>query len=175
MRLRHKFEVKSQEKKKTELAEANVAMTEISNQVFSAFGYYLILVLLFRLSGKRSAGQITSFDLLILISFSVALQQALLEKGLGNAFIFMITVFCAHHLLALCCQHSPGFKLLVRGGSTELIRDGDILHRAMREEGITLDELLAGLRKAGADQVAQVKTAHIEETGQISAVLKKEG
>jgi uncharacterized membrane protein YcaP (DUF421 family) len=54
------------------------------------------------------------------------------------------------------------------------VRDGEVLPGALRDEGVTLEELLAGLRKLGYDGVEPVKLAVLEETGHISAVGRDE-
>jgi uncharacterized membrane protein YcaP (DUF421 family) len=84
------------------------------------------------------------------------------------------TVFTLHHSLAHACRHSHRFRCFVRGRPTQLVVNGELSHRALREEGLTVDELMAGLRKAGVESVGQVKAAYLEETGQISAIRREE-
>jgi uncharacterized membrane protein YcaP (DUF421 family) len=139
-------------------------------QVAAALAYYVGLVLLFRLAGKRMAGQTTTFDFIVLIALAVVLQNLALRPGLVPGVVFVATVFAAHRLTAYACARSPRFCSLVRGAARPLIRNGVVDRRALASENLTLDELLAGLRKLGIERPEDVKLAALEETGHISAV-----
>jgi uncharacterized membrane protein YcaP (DUF421 family) len=145
-------------------------MTEVFRQAGYAGLFYVLVILLFRVSGKRLAGQTTTFDLIILISLAVALQQVTLFKGTANALVFVGTVFSIHLLQTWLCLRYPSYRDLVRGRPTRLVCEGIINYVALRAEGLTEEELLAGLRKAGFESAKDVSAAHLEETGQISAV-----
>ena len=142
-------------------------------QILYATGFYLLVIGLFRFSGKRLAGHTTTFDLVILISQAVAIQQITLFEGRQNALIFLGTVFGLHLLQTYLCRKFPGIRNAIRGRSTKLIENGSVNEDALESEGLTMEELYAGLRKAGVDRTDLVKTAHLEETGQISAVKKQ--
>lgn len=138
-------------------------------QITSALLFYGAVVGLFRIAGKRFAGQTTTFDLIILISLSVALQQVALGDGSWNAIVFVASVFTAHLGLAAACRKWSWVRELVRGTPSKLIDRGEILYSNLRSEGLTTEELNAGLRKLGLLDVSEVEFAHLEETGQISA------
>lgn len=141
-------------------------------QALKAFGYYAALVVMMRLAGKRLAGQTTTFDLLVLISLAVVLQTTALEKGSANAAVFVITVFSAHRGLAIACARWRRLHALVRGAPRPVVREGVVLDRALSEESMTREELLAGLRKLGFASPEEVEIACLEETGHISAVAR---
>jgi uncharacterized membrane protein YcaP (DUF421 family) len=145
---------------------------ELLLQAGKAGAYYLALIILMRLAGKRLAGQTTTFDLIILITLGVVLQTTALQQGFWNAAVFIVTVFVLHRLVALLCARSSFFRHLIRGKPRQLIRDGQVLEQSLLEEGISHAELKAGLRKLGIEDIQQVKTATLEETGHISAVTK---
>lgn len=139
-------------------------------QAGKALVYYAALIVLLRLAGKKLAGQTTTFDLIVLITLSVVLQGTTLEKGWLNALVFVVTVFAVHRGLAAWCVHSPRVRSLVRGKPSVLVRDGRVIEEALNREGVSREELQAGLRKLGYDSPASVKLAVLEETGHISAV-----
>jgi uncharacterized membrane protein YcaP (DUF421 family) len=139
-------------------------------QIPLALGYYLGLVVILRLAGKRLAGQTTTFDLVVLIGIGVVLQTSALRPGLGNALLFIVTVFCAHRGLAVGCARSAKLRRIVRGAPRPLVRYGQVEHDALADEGLSYDDLLAGLRKHGFDSPANVALATLEETGHISAI-----
>jgi uncharacterized membrane protein YcaP (DUF421 family) len=145
-------------------------MPDVAAQVLLALAYYAGLVALFRLAGKRLAGQTTTFDLVVLITMAVVLQDAALRDGALNAILFVVTVFLAHRGLASLCAWSPRLRRIVRGGPRPLVIEGRIMSDALVEERITRDDLLAGLRKLGFADPSDVRFAALEETGHISAI-----
>lgn len=145
-------------------------MPDLAVQALLALAYYAVLVALFRLAGKRLAGQTTTFDLVVLISLAVVLQNVTLREGTASSLVFLLTVFAAHRLLALACARSARLRNLVRGHARSLVVDGRVAHDALREEGMTYDDLLAGLRKLGFADPSDVRIAALEETGHVSAV-----
>jgi uncharacterized membrane protein YcaP (DUF421 family) len=143
---------------------------DILIQMGLALAYYAILVAIMRLAGKRLAGQTTTFDLVILISISVVLQTTALREGVVNALVFVATVFSAHQLLAHVCARSPHIRQIVRSCPRPLIQYGQVDHDALQHEGLSYEELLAGLRKLGYSSPDGIQTATLEETGHISAI-----
>ena len=146
------------------------AIAQPVQQFLLALAYYFLLVVLMRLAGKRLAGQTTTFDLIVLIALGVVLQQTMLLEGSVNAVIFIVTVFATHRGLALWSARSRRVRRLLRGAPRPLIRDGQVAHDALEDEGLSYEELLAGLRKLGHTEPAKIRLATLEETGHISAV-----
>jgi uncharacterized membrane protein YcaP (DUF421 family) len=139
-------------------------------QAGKAIAYYAILIIIIRLAGKRLAGQTTTFDLLVLITLGVTVQSALVGKTTPEIAVFVITVFSVHRLLARVCRRSTFMRHLVRGRPRALVRDGNVIDAALDAEGVSHDELLAGLRRLGFEQPTEVRLAVLEETGHISAI-----
>lgn len=145
-------------------------LADLALQAAKALAYYVALIVIMRLAGKRLAGQTTTFDLIVLITLGVVIQGVAVQAGVVNAVVFVVTVFAAHRGLAALCASSTWVRHLVRGKPRVLVRDGRIIEHALEHEGISRDELLAGLRKLGYDSPEPVKLAVLEETGHISAV-----
>jgi len=139
-------------------------------QVAMALLYYVVLLAILRLAGKRLAGQTTTLDLVVLIALAVVIQGALLEHGRLNAVVFVVTVFAAHRLVAWASARSRFVRELVRGRPVVLIEDGRVDRRRLEREGLSLADLHAGLRKLGYEDPKEIRTAVLEETGQISAI-----
>jgi uncharacterized membrane protein YcaP (DUF421 family) len=139
-------------------------------QAAKAAAYYVALIVVVRAAGKRMAGQTTTFDLIVLITLGVVMQNATLADGAANAAVFILTVFALHRLNAFLCVRSRRIRHLLRGKPRPLVRDGRVIDNALELEGMTHAELLAGLRKLGYARVEDVRLAVLEETGHISAV-----
>jgi uncharacterized membrane protein YcaP (DUF421 family) len=149
-------------------------MPEPVLQILLATAYYIGLLVIVRLAGKRLAGQTTTFDLLVLITLGVVLQQTVLREGTANALIFVATVFAIHRGLAIWCARSPRVRRLLRGAPRPLVRNGRVSYEALEDEGLSYDDLLAGLRKLGHEGTEHIRLATLEETGHISAVAEDE-
>jgi uncharacterized membrane protein YcaP (DUF421 family) len=106
----------------------------------------------------------------VLISLGVVLQQTTLKPGAGNALIFIAVVFGLHRALALWCARSTRVRRLVRGAARPLVWHGTVSHSALEDEGLSYEDLLAGLRKHGYSGPEGVRLATLEETGHISAI-----
>jgi uncharacterized membrane protein YcaP (DUF421 family) len=144
----------------------------LTRQAGAAALYYLLLIAVFRLAGKRLAGQTTTFDLVVLIGLGVALQGVALSPGKMNAGAFVVTVFSLHSFLAYLCSRSRTMRRLLRGRPRPLVTDGEVSLAALHEERLSYDDLLAGLRKMGFQSPREVRLAILEETGHISAIAR---
>jgi uncharacterized membrane protein YcaP (DUF421 family) len=149
-------------------------VSDLALQAVCALAYYAGLVVVMRLAGKRLAGQTTTFDLVVLIQLAVVLQSTALGEGTARAVVFVLTVLAAHIGLARLCARNAGLRHFVRGEPRRLVAQGMVNDRALAEEGISREELEAGLRKLGFDSPEVVEQAVLEETGHISAVRRKE-
>ena len=135
-----------------------------------AIGYYFAVIVLVRIAGKRLAGQMTTFDLVVLIGLVVAAQQSILKPGPAHALVFIVSVLLTHIGVTWLCSRSRTVRRLLRGRPRALVRNGVVIEQALHEEGVSMDELLAGLRKLGYESPAKVKLAVLEETGHVSAI-----
>jgi uncharacterized membrane protein YcaP (DUF421 family) len=149
-------------------------MNEILTQIGLACAYYAALILIMRLAGKRLAGQVTTFDLVVLISLGVVLQTIALQPGRANAIAFIATVFVVHRLLAQLCARSSRIRRWVRGAARPLVKDGRVSYHALEDEALSYEELLAGLRKVGYNGPKRVRLATLEETGHISVIAMED-
>jgi uncharacterized membrane protein YcaP (DUF421 family) len=147
-------------------------LTDWILQAAKALGYYVALLALVRMAGKRLAGQTASLDLIVLVTLSVVLQKPLLDDGDGDAIVFLLVVFAAHLAQTWLSRKSRRLRWLVRGKPRPLIRDGVVDEEALTQEAFSRDDLLAGLRKVGHERPEDVKLAVLEENGQVSAVAK---
>ena len=142
-------------------------------QFLLSVSFYMSVVIMMRLAGKRLAGQTTTFDLIILITLSVTLQALFVEENKLSRVVFVVTVFMSHIALSRLSSKYKSVRRLVRGTPTTLVKNGKVMHDALKEEAISYDELVAGLRKLGMKSPEEVKIACLEETGHISAVPLK--
>ena len=153
----------------------NTSLSSVALQVALALAYYVAIIAMVRMAGKRLAGQVTSFDLIVLIGLAVVLQKLTLEEGKLNAIVFIVTVLVVHRTMAHFESRSRTLRELLRGKPRTLIVDGKVLPEALRAEGMSEEDLCAGLRKQGFSSKHNIRLAVLEETGHISAIASDEG
>lgn len=138
---------------------------------------YLFLLIAFRVAGKRELGQMTPFDLIVLLTISNVLQNAMIgnDNSLGGGLIGALALFSLNGLLARVTFRFPRFARLLEGEPTTLIEDGQIVEPNLRREVMTLEELQRTLRKHDLDweDVSRVKHAQLELDGTVTVRLKK--
>lgn len=157
----------------------NILAPEISilEKIVRPLVVYFFLLLAFRLTGKRELGQMTPFDLIVLLTISNILQNAMIgpDNSLGGGLIGALTLFVANGILARFAFHFPGVRRLLEGEPTLLIENGQILTNNLRREVMTRSELERAIREHGLDPAAElprIKQAILEGDGMVSIISK---
>ena len=137
---------------------------------------YLVLLVLLRVTGKRQVGQLTPFDLLLLLLLANAVQNAMTgpDTSVPGGLIAAGTLFVVNMVVAGVTRRSRRAANLVEGTATLLIRHGEILKPNLDREGITQEDLLRALREHGLEQVNLVRAAILEVDGTISVMREDE-
>ena len=117
---------------------------------------YLVLVLLLRLFGKRELAQLNPFDLVVLLSLSNTVQ---------NAIIGAIGLLGINWLVMRMLYRSPRLMRVFEGSATVLIRNGRIDMKALERESLTREELAEVIHRQGFEHVQQVKQCQLEPNG----------
>lgn len=140
---------------------------------------YFFLLLAFRVTGKRELGQMTPFDLIVLLTISNVLQNAMIgpDNSLGGGLIGALTLFCANGIVARLAFRFPALEQLLEGEPTLLIEDGRILMESLRREVMTRTELERAIRKHDLDPATDlplIKRALLEEDGTVTIIRRGE-
>ena len=143
--------------------------------VFRAAAVYLFLLLVFRMSGNRSIGQITTFDFVLLLIISEAIQQAMItsDYSVTNAFLLVVTLVGIDIMLSLWKQKSDKVARFLDGLPLLVIENGEMHRDRMLKERVGEDDILAAAReKHGIERLDQIKHAIVEASGGITIVPK---
>ena len=140
---------------------------------------YFFLLLMFRIAGKRELGQMTPFDLVVLLTISNVLQNAMIgpDNSLSGGLIGGLTLFVANGLIGRLTLHFPALARLFEGRPTVLIEEGRILTKNLRREVMTRGELERAIRKHDLDPEADlplIKRALLEQDGTVTIIHKSE-
>jgi uncharacterized membrane protein YcaP (DUF421 family) len=143
------------------------------DSVIRATCVYALLLIIFRIAGKRSLAQITTFDLVLTLIISEAVQQAMVDNdnSMTNALILVITLVGLDIGLSLLKQRSEAIDKVLEG-TPLIIMEKDHLHQdRMSRERISEEEILGAAREAhGLERLDQIKYAVVEQNGRITIV-----
>jgi uncharacterized membrane protein YcaP (DUF421 family) len=137
---------------------------------------YLTLLVGLRLTGKRQVGQLTPFDLLLLLLLANAVQNAMVgpDTSLAGGLVAAGTLFGVNAVVARVARGSGGAARVLEGTPTILIRHGEVFDASLRREGISREDLLRALREHGVDDPGLVRSAILEVDGTISVLRTDE-
>ena len=129
---------------------------------------YLALILLLRVFGKRELAQLNPFDLVVLLSLSNTVQNALIgeDNSISGGVIGAFTLLAINWMVVRLLYNSPKLERIVEGTDETLILNGIIDHAAMRREMLSQDELLAVIHRQGYDDFDEVEECSIGPNGQ---------
>ena len=133
---------------------------------------YLVVLIGVRLSGKREVGQMTPFDLTLLLLLSNSVQNAMTgpDTSLAGGAVAAATLLILNYLIANLSGMNRRFRKLIEGQPSLLIHDGKPIESHMAKEHVTMDELHRALREHGINNCDQVALAVLEVDGSISCL-----
>jgi uncharacterized membrane protein YcaP (DUF421 family) len=133
---------------------------------------YVALLVGLRLTGKRQLGQMTPFDLVLILLIANAVQNAMVgpDTSVWGGLIAALVLIVANYGVVQARERIPLLRRAVEGTPTLLINDGQFVQEHLRREGLDEDEVMMALREHGVSQVKDVKMAILEVDGSISIV-----
>jgi uncharacterized membrane protein YcaP (DUF421 family) len=145
--------------------------------VLRGLSIYVFLLMIFRISGKRSLGQVTSFDFVLLLIIAETTQQALLgdDYSVTNAFLLIGTLVGLDIGLSLLKQRSAKLDRLLEGAPLVIVEEGEPLKDRMDKTRVDEEDILHAARELqGLERMEQIKYAVLERNGDITVVPKQE-
>jgi uncharacterized membrane protein YcaP (DUF421 family) len=136
---------------------------------------YLFLLVGLRLAGKRELAQLNPFDLVVLLTISNTVQNAIIgnDTSLIGGLIGAITLLTVNHLVARLTYRHPRFERFVEGDADVLIDHGQVIERNLQRELLTKTELEVAARRQGYASLGDVERAVLEMGGAITFVAKE--
>jgi uncharacterized membrane protein YcaP (DUF421 family) len=135
---------------------------------------YISLVLILRISGKRTLTKLNAFDLVVTVALGSTLATVLLSKSvaLAEGILAMALLVFLQFVITWSSVRSPWFQELVKSEPTLIMHQGRFLDGAMRAQRITREEVIAALRSNGVADAADATAVVLETDGSI-AVIKE--
>ena len=136
---------------------------------------YLFLIVGLRLSGKRELVQLNPFDLVVLLTLSNTVQNAIIgeDNTVTGGIIGATSLLIVNYLVVRFLYKHRSLDQFVEGRSDVLIEDGKVKTQHLRKELITMAQLEAAARKQGFDSLSEVQQCVLEPGGTISFIGKK--
>lgn len=133
---------------------------------------YLVILIGLRLAGKREIGQMTIFDLVMLLLIANAVQNAMVgpDVSLAGGILAAVVLLVMNYIIARMRLYFPAVRRLVEGSPTLLVLHGKVLNRNLNREGLDQETLETALREHGIAEMSEVEMAVLEVDGSISVV-----
>lgn len=133
---------------------------------------YGALLVGLRLAGKREIGQMTAFDLVVILLVANAVQNAMVgpDSSLIGGLIAAAALLGVNFVTADLRERVPWLRRAVEGNPTLLINNGQFVEEHLRREHIDREEVLMALREHGLDEPSAARMAVLEVDGSISVV-----
>ena len=155
----------------------NILVPDISvaEKVLRSAAVYVFLLVAFRLCGKRQLGQLSAFDLVVLLLISNVVQNAVIgnDNSLGGGLIGATTILLLNAVVAYLTFRFKRVDRVVEHSPTVLVRHGRIIRANLRRERLGPRDLRAALRHHGVVSLRDIRYAFLEEDGHVSVVTRR--
>jgi uncharacterized membrane protein YcaP (DUF421 family) len=139
----------------------------ITEKILRPVIVYLFLVVFLRLFGKRELAQLNPFDLVVLLSLSNTVQNAMIgdDNSVSGGLIGAFALLAINWVLAWALFRSPKITAQLEGSPTTLIRDGVVDEAALKSQTLTHEDLISVLNRNGFNDPAEIQHCILEPNG----------
>lgn len=150
--------------------------TSVLKIVVVGTGSYAALLVLQRISGKRTLSKLNAFDLVVTVALGSTLATTILspDVALADGVVAFGVLMLLQLAVTFVSVRIPGFKKLLKASPALLVDNGSTLHDALRRERVTEDEVLQAVRSTGKDSLDGLSVV-LETNGKMSVVSRSGG
>lgn len=136
---------------------------------------YLSLIVILRVSGKRTLAKMNAFDFAVTVALGSTLATILLSKDVAllEGVLAFVVLAALQYGIAWTVLRSDRIEAAVKSGPRALLTDGVINQGAMREERVTEEEVKSAIRKSGIGDLALVAAVFLETDGTFTVIAKE--
>ncbi|MGY1707396.1 DUF421 domain-containing protein [Geodermatophilus sp. SYSU D00697] len=137
---------------------------------------YVTVVLLLRLTGKRTLAKLNAFDLVVTVALGSTLATILLSSDVSWAegAVALLVLALLQSVVAWATVRRPGLRRVVTARPTLLLRDGRPVPTALRDERVTMDEIRQAVRASGSGDLSSIAAVVLESDGSLSVIPDSE-
>jgi len=149
----------------------------IAEKILRPIVVYGFLVISLRLSGKRELVQLNPFDLVVLLTLSNTVQNAIIgdDNTITGGIIGAASLLLVNYLVVRFLYNHRSLDQLIEGKADILIEDGKVRTQHLKRELITMAQLEAAARKQGFESLSEVQQCVLEAGGTLTFLGKKPG
>lgn len=142
--------------------------------VLRAVVVYVVLLAMIRLSGKRTMGQFTAFDMLLIVLLGNAVQNALLgsDTSMAGGLLLAATLMSLNWAVGFVTSRSKRAERVLEGAPVVLARNGHVYRDVLRRELVSRDDFAKAMREAGVSDIDRIHLALLETNGHITILLR---
>lgn len=143
--------------------------------ILRAVVVYVLVLAMVRMAGKRTMGQFTPFDMLLIVLLGNAVQNALLGKdtSLGGGLLLAATLIALNYAVGWLSARSPRAERVIEGEPVVLARHGQLLRDVLRRELVSKADFAQAMREAGCAELEDVEVALLETNGHIAIIQRQ--
>ncbi|MCU1242207.1 MAG: rane protein-like protein [Candidatus Acidoferrum typicum] len=147
----------------------------IAEKILRPIIVYIFLIIGLRLSGKRELAQLNPFDLIVLLTLSNTVQNAIIgnDNSVTGGIIGAASLLAVNYLVVRFLYDHRKIEQIVEGSPDVLIENGKVHEHKLKRELITKQELAAAARKQGFDSLSEVHQCVLEPGGTLSFTARK--
>ncbi|MEU1082569.1 YetF domain-containing protein [Streptomyces sp. NPDC005908] len=148
----------------------------VAEKVLRTLMVYALVLVLFRLTGKRGLASLNAFDFAVIFLLSNVVQNAIIGADLSvtGGVVGAVTLVAANAAINRWLAVDERAARVIEGTSTTIIEDGKPVQKAIRRLGLRSDELADGVRKLTGSEVSSVAHSRMEPDGRLVVVLRQE-
>ncbi len=145
---------------------------DLGRVILTGICAYAALVLLLRISGKRTLSKMNIFDLVVTVAFGSILATTLLsaDTSLAEGIAAMAVLIGGQYAITFLSVRFPRFQALIKATPALLYHAGQPIRAAMVRERVTMDEILAAARKAGIGELTGSHAVVLETDGSLTVI-----
>ncbi|GAB7187333.1 uncharacterized membrane protein YcaP [Kitasatospora sp. Ki12] len=151
-----------------------VVQIPIVEKILRTVAVYALVLVLFRVAGKRGLAQLNTFDMVVVFLLSNVVQNAIIgnDNSLFGGAIGAVTLIVVNSVVTRWLARDPRAARLLEGTPTTVVRDGKLVPGALHELALRPSELEHAIRVQNGDSVTDVARARLEPDGQLLVTLK---
>lgn len=148
----------------------------LSRTLIVGVSAYVSLVLLLRISGRRTLSKMNAFDMVVTVALGSTLATILLNRdvALAEGVLAFALLIGMQYLVTWTSVRMPWVRQIVTGEPALLVYEGKLLPSALKRARVTEDEILSAVRSAGKQTFKQIKAVVLETDGSFSVVQNEE-
>ena len=153
----------------------NLQASQLGDIALRTFVVYFALLFGIRIAGKRELGQMSPFDLVVVLIIANAVQNAMVgaDTSLTGGLLAAFTLLLVNWVVGRLRLRYSWLERNITGHATLLVNHGHYIEPNMRREGVDQGDVEMAIREHGIDNVSQVEIAILEVDGTISIVPKQ--